>query len=165
MVATLTYLYTTQAKVEDLVSLLAANLRLDDLTDPVKKASMWTDILHWVTDLINQHCEGRYEYADLATSNWVERRARVLAAHELCLRRYNQSPYMTQYNLIMEELESILDGTKPVPGLPLRSDMTPSMSNIRLDERFIVSRQRVQPTTSAGGTDGHQFLDDFPIVE
>lgn len=165
MPATLQYLYTTRDKVISLTSILAASLRLDDLTDPTEIDNMWNDILHWVTDLINQHCEGRYEYADLYTSNWVERRARVLAAHELCLRRFNQSPYMQQFNLIMGELEDILNGAKPIPGLPLRSDMTPSMTNLRLDERFVVARQRVQPSISAGGTDGHQHLDDFPIVE
>ena len=149
--------YTTQARVERLLSEHGVMLRLDDL-DADLVADAMQDSIDDAQSAIDLYLTQFYEDTDLATSTTVTRWATWLAAHFLSQRRGNPSLYLHRYEEIMDQLEGVMDGRLLIPGIPTRDDFTPAVSNFVIDERFHLQKMRVQPSLSSGGTSSRQML-------
>ena len=147
--------YTSQDEIDRLFSTVGVSLRTDDL-ESIDLTAYWTELTEEVTETINQYAEMYYAPADLVTSRWVRSRATWLGAHYLSMRRGNPALFLARYEDIITDLENVALGNVIIPSLPTRADMTPTMSNLIVDERFVVKKLRVHPVISAGGNDSRQ---------
>ena len=159
-VETLAYRYTSQDEVERLFSTIGVSLRVADLGG-TNRTTYWTEVTEEATDIVNQYVLLYYDADDLANSRWVRYHATWIALVLLCRRRGNQVPQgiMDRYNEIIADLEMVRDGKMQIPRVPTTFNNLPSMSNMRVDDRFYTRKLRVNPNISVGGTDGTQDLD------
>lgn len=101
----------------------------------------------------------RYSETGLASSSLINRWATTLATYFLCLRRGNPiiDSLKSEFDRIMEVLEKVATGATGgiLPGVPLRGDLRPSMSNLQVDRRYRHSTIRV---TRANSTDAPTVL-------
>lgn len=153
--------YVTLDEVQLRFSEAGITLRLDDLP-PEKLDDAFEQVAGDVEDVIDQYCQHFYLDDDLKNSPWVRRRASWLFCYFLSMRRGNAAIFQNRYNEIIDELERVAAGRLLIPGLPYRADMTPALSNLVVDERFYISKIRVQPSISTGGTSGRQALS--PVI-
>lgn len=153
--------YVTLRDVQHRFSEAGITLRLDDVPAD-RLAEVFEQVAGDVEDLIDQYCQHFYLDEDLVNSPWVRRRASWLFCYFLSMRRGNAAIFQARYNEIVDELERVGNGTLLIPGLPRRADMTPALSNVVVDERFYISKVRVQPSISTGGTSGRQALS--PVI-
>jgi hypothetical protein len=164
--------YTSQAEIERMWSLRAAALHVSDYdseeTAPVGdiafRAAVWDDILCAATDEVNFYLLKFHEASDLYSSRWVRTRATWIGCYLLSLRRGDPGYFKTLYDQAIAQLERINE-SNTVPRLTLNQNFTPALSNIRIDDRFRVAKERVEPTISTGGTSGRQDLDPDLVIE
>ena len=118
--------------------------------DGVADTGVLDDCINQATEEIDLYVATRYERSDLADSNLVNRWATLFAAYFLTTRRGNPTPnsWEIEFQRIIELLQDVNDGKKKIPGIPLRADMRPSMSNLTIDRRYRRSTVRVTPTNS-----------------
>ena len=161
-VETLLYTYTSEAEIKRLASHAGVNLRVSDLTGS-DVTSYWEELVADATDIINQYALGMYEAEDMADNRWVRNRATWIALAQLCRRRMNPVPdaVLSRYDEIIEELGAVLAGRIQIPRLGTRSDMLPSLSNLKVDDRYLSRKIRVNPNISTGTTSSDQALDFF----
>ena len=164
----LTYVYTTRDEIERLMSGVGVRLRVDDLIDSTDPDYDASDIGYYFQELtedatltIDQYAEGHYDPEDLVNSRWGRIRATWSGADLLSQRRGNPALFYSRYEEIIGELQQVTFGNLVIPGLPTRADLTPAMSNLRVDERFMVRKLRVMDSISTGGTSARQ---DFVYI-
>lgn len=164
-VPALSYYYTSQREIESILSVEGAMLRTDDDGDNVPERggqlgeTVWQDILDEASGEIDFYLSLYYASQDLAQCRLIRRWASYLGAHIASIRRGNPGLYVDKRDEIIANLEKVARGIRQLPNVPTRADLTPAMSNIRVDDRFLVTKQRVQPQISTGGVSGRQHLD------
>ena len=157
---TLTYTYTSDDEIARLASQEGVNLRISDLT-ATNLSSYWEELIADATDIINQYCLGKYEDEDLADNRWVRIRASWIGLVQLCRRKMNPVPdaILQRYEEIIAELKAVLAGQLLIPRLATRSEMNPSMSNLRVDDSYRSRKLRVNPNISVGAAGSNQDVD------
>ncbi len=169
---TVTSLYTSQAEIERYWSKRAAALHVNDFDDDEVpdfdneqfQTDVWEEIVTGATDEANFYLLRFHQAADLANNRWVRTRATWIGCYLLSLRRGDPGYYTTLYERAIGDFQRV-DETHPVPRLGLKTEFTPAMSNIRIDDRFRVAKERVEPMISTGGTSGRQHLDPDVALE
>lgn len=108
------------------------------------------DAINEATETIDLYCRQRYDQAGLAASEIVSRWAVVLACYFLSINRGNPAPEAieAEYQRIIANLEKIAAGLMSLPGVPMRSDSRPSMSNLRVERHHGQSKIRVKRNSS-----------------
>jgi phage gp36-like protein len=129
-----------------------------------------TEYPNTIDDAINQarqEIEGlaaqQYSQAGLQSCPLINRWCVTLAAYYASTTRGNPAPnsIALEYERIMARLQAIADNEYQLPGIPKRSDSRPTMSNLRVDRRYIQSKVRVQQETSTNSPSTlTQNLDD-----
>ena len=165
------YYYTSQGEIERLFSQQGAASNVDDYmsdetppsSDVVFQAAVWDDVCCAATDEANLYLINFHEPADLYGSRWVRTRTTWIACYYLSMRRGNPGYFKTLYEHAIDDFGKINE-SRPVPRLALNSSFTPALSNIRIDDRFLVAKERVEPTISTGGTSSRQHLDPSPYI-
>lgn len=159
-IETLAYVYTSQDEIERLISETGVQSRTRDLAGS-DNPNYWIELIAEATDTINQWVGDYYDEADMADSRWVRARASWIALTLLCRRRGNPVPasILDRYEEIMEDLRLVRYGLVQIPRLPTRAGLLPTMSNIRIDDRFYSRKIRVNPSISVGPGGGQQDLD------
>lgn len=165
MVETIQYLLTSQVEIERIWSEEAALDRADDDNDGQAETDVWSDIITEATDECGFYLEMWYDPADYVNNAWCRRAASVCGAFFLSQRRGMEAQYVSRYERIIAKLEAIAAGRLQIPRLPQRADLTPSMSNYSVSNQYAVSKIRVQPSISTGGTSSRQNLDQSLIWE
>lgn len=150
-IETLTYLYTTNAEIERLYSVLGVQDRADDDYDGSAEDDVMDDLCAWATDTVNLYVSERYDPQYLANNLWVRQAATVIAAWMLSQRRANPAQFTDWYDKIIELLEKIAAGTLDIPRMPARADSLPAMSNYVIQDWSRVAKIRVEDTISTGG--------------
>jgi hypothetical protein len=153
----LTYTYTTREEIQRLYGSSGQQAIIQDLSGS-NISSWYTELIADASDIINQYCLVYYHAEDLGNSRWVHTRATWIAAYLLSQRRGNPALWGGRYAEILEELRMVLAGLIQIPGLPTRSDFTPAMSNLVIDDHFQISKIRVQPFISTGGVGSNQQI-------
>lgn len=157
MPTALSYLYTTKAECLRRYGDVGLKSIVQDLgaSDTVE---FWTELTSEATDVINTYCLVFYNAADLYNSRWVRSRATWIGCYLLSQRRGNPAQFIPRYQEIMEELLMVMEGRLMIPGLATSNDFAPAMSNLQVDDRFAVSKIRVEQIISTGGTSSRQNL-------
>lgn len=142
--------YCDQPDVERLFSSYGVTAFADHDGDGNPDAGVVNDCINQATEEINLYCQQWYTPAVLETSTLINRWCTVYATVFLCERRGNPVPdsLAAEFARIAAKLEQILAGTLKLPGLAMRDDMRPSMSNLTVDRRYNRSRIRVTPQNS-----------------
>lgn len=142
--------YCSQAEVERFFSAQGVTAFSDHDGDGNNDAEVVNDCINQATEELNLYCQQWYTPAVLDTSTLINRWCVVLATKFLCERRGNPVPDSVQqeFERIAAKLEQILAGTLKIPGLAMRDDMRPSMSNLTVDRRYNRSQIRVTPQNS-----------------
>ena len=119
------YIYTTLARIQNILSVTGVNLRLDDyppdeVGDAINEACNEVDTWTWE----------RYSQTQLLTSDTVAVWAATLAAWLLSCRRGNPPPASIDFrrNQVMEKLEKVHAGRLSIPRLALRKSYAPTLS-------------------------------------
>lgn len=117
----------------------------DHDADGVDDEGVADDCINQATEEIRGYAWMWYSDTQLATSTLVNRWATTLAVFFLCQRRGNPVPDSLQAEAlrIFELLQKVAEGNYRIPGLALRGDLRPSMSNVTIDRRYPVSTVRV----------------------
>lgn len=151
--------YTCPTCMERLFSSTGIALRLDDGLDEPAQDQILDDCILDATDLINQYCLPIYPESELAKSRWVSRRACYLACHFLSQRRGNPAQYQSRHDEIVAELAKVQRTDLHIPRLKVRSEITPSMSNLIVDDRYFQQNIRVSQTSMVGDSYDKQHRD------
>ncbi|HMO86302.1 MAG TPA: hypothetical protein PKC18_15420 [Lacipirellulaceae bacterium] len=147
-------LLCTQADVERHLSVYGVRLRLDDdgdgHVDSAELAAM-TDARTEASETCYFYLGQKYSEEMLATSNWVNRKAMILACYRICTRRANPCPDSLAEDAakVEEELKSVADGPRLIPGLPLRRILAPTWSFTKADPRYQFRVIRVEKNNSS----------------
>jgi hypothetical protein len=164
MVETLPYTYTTEEEITRVFSSTGVTLRIDDL-DPLVLTDFWTEICSEATDIANTYLEVFYEPEDLNTSFWVRSRCKWIGAYLLSLRRGNPALFLQRYEEVLEDFQRVFQGELIIPRLPVREDFVPSMSNLVVDDRFLVQKLRIHPDISTGNLSSKQHISYYPAID
>ena len=157
MTTELTYTYTTKEEIARLYGSNGQQSIIQDLAAS-NLSSWWTELISDASDIVNQYCLVYYQASDLSNSRWVRTRTTWIAAYLLSQRRGNPALWGLRYEQIIDELLMVMHGEIQIPGLPTRADFTPAMSNLVVDDHFQISKIRVQPFISTGGTHANQQI-------
>lgn len=156
---TLAHTYTSRAELGRVLSINGLEAWLDDDGDGSDESDIVSDVINETTDYINLYCEGWYETSDMADNLWVRSQAKYIGCYFLSQRKGNPALYTAQFDRITKLLEKIHSGTLQIPRLSTKMDLTPALSNVRVDDRFRIAKTRVQPSISTGGSDSSQHVD------
>ena len=161
---TLTEVYTSQDEIERLMSREGVFLQTDDLTGS-DLTDYFTEVIADGTDYINQYAGFRYLEADMKNNRWVRSRATWLGAYYLFQRRGQAPPAVLQNRFIeiTDELEKVHAEKILIPRLKTSEDLSPAMSNLKVDHSFQVNKVRVKPTISTGTPSGRQHVARDPF--
>lgn len=109
------------------------------------------DCINQATEEIRGFAWRWYSDATLATSTLVNRWATNLAVYFLCTVRGLSPPeaVAAEFERIMALLEKVAAGHYRIPGLALRGDLRPTMSNVQIDRRYPYSTVRVTRANSS----------------
>lgn len=165
-------LYSTRDEVVSIFSEIAIDTRIDDNHDETISATeetYLTDLIEESTDIINSYLLPFYTPENLANSRWIRRRCSYMVCHLISSRRGNPAQFQERYDSILEELVRIakgpgINGNPHVPRIPVRQDNRPSVSNIRIDDRYRRSKIRVDTITSTGSGKPDQDPDYYPSI-
>lgn len=122
----------------------------DHDADGMADTDIVEDCINQATEEIDLYARQRYTQAVLSTSTLINRWCMVMATRFLCHRRGNSPPASVEveWERISQHLEDISQGKKQLPGMALRDDLRPTMSNLKIDRRFRHSKIRVRPNSS-----------------
>ncbi len=144
-------LYCNEADLDRMLSSYTVDAMTDDeTTGPAIEADI-NDCLVMAAETVNMYAIWKYTPEMMATSNWVNRAATILAAYELRQRRNNECPeqLLERAEKIEDQLQQVLDGKMPIPGLPRRYRKQVVFSNIRVDMTYNFRCIRVEKNTSS----------------
>lgn len=146
----LTYVYTTSARlIRYLGSRGVEDWSSHDDTG-IEDDTVVSDSIYQATAEINLYLLGLYNDSDLYKNSFVVDMATRLAACRLCSNRGNDLPQSLadECEKIIERLEKINAQHLTIPGVPLRADMRPTLSNRVIDRRYAQRSVRVERSTS-----------------
>jgi phage gp36-like protein len=160
--------YCDEADMRRLFSVYGVTAFADHDQDGEPDAEVVNDCINQATEEVGLYAQQWYTPAQLDTSTLVNRWATTLACYFLCQRRGNGPPQSLadEFARIMARLEQIAAGTLKLPGIAMRDDMRPSMSNLRVDRRYPNSRIRVTPTNSTDAPTrlSQDVVSEVPLV-
>ena len=157
-VETLPYALSSLGEMRRLFGRDAIDLRASDIIPPVgplNTAELLNvqDAIDEASDECFMRIQGWYDINSERTSNnlWLRRRGTTGACFYLSERRGNPANFQARWDRAVEELDKVLSGELWIPRLPLKADLAPGMSNVSIDDRFVIRKVRVEEQISTGG--------------
>jgi len=157
MPESLAYTYTTQAEMEKVVGKATFMNLVDPDGDRYEDTTIVDGLCYDATDEMNFFCAHRYDPEDMANNAWVRRTASWLGCYFATALGGNPEHFQAQAERVLQRLQLIHDGSHQIPRLALRADLTPSMSNLRIEPWHSDSPVRVTATDIVGGSYSEQF--------
>lgn len=153
MPAALATLFCSEEDLRYVLSEVGVDLRVIDNAGfeaaSAVEAGYITRALTQGTTKVKRYCN-QYDPADLATTWSVNEWASIIAARWLCSRRGNPVPSSLEkmYDETMEELELVKGGTLLIEDIGYRSPAWPTLTNVRVDQRYRLRKVRVESPLS-----------------
>lgn len=124
----------------------------DHDADGIPEAGVIDDGINQATEEIRLYAGRRYSDSGLATSTLIERWCVSLAGYFISQSRANAAPagLKADFERIMAHLVAIAKGLEQIPGIALRADMRPTMSNLQVDRAYRYSKIRKSVQNSSG---------------
>ena len=136
-------------QLERYMSNLAADLYSTHTTGSAPDPEVKYDAINFATEEMSMFLRQRYDVASLAACSLVQSWCVRVAAYYLSTVRGDDPPevWKKEYDRLMDPdkglLAMVAAGKIQLPGVALRSDVRPSMSNLRIDRRYTFSKVRV----------------------
>lgn len=148
--ALLAITYCTAAEIERRHGTESVLAWSDHDGDGLADSEVLDDAINQATQEIDLYARQRYAPEGLADSPLVNRWAVIIAAYMMSITRSNPPPdsLAIEFERVMARLAEVKEGSLALPGVPMRSDMRPSMSNLRIDRRYPKAKIRVQKEIS-----------------
>ncbi len=165
-VETLPYALTSLAEMRRLYGRDAVQMRASDIPSPT--GPLTSDEVAAIQDCIDEasdECFARigmwHDISDEATSNnlWLRRRATSIACYLLSMRRANPGQFTEKYERALADMDRVQRGELVIPRLPFKADLAPGMSNVSIDDRYVVRKVRVAEQISTGGSQPNRDSD------
>lgn len=147
---------TSRGEIARLYSTIGVDLRLEDSPKTAGKSDIINEIVAWASDTVASYTLHRYDTEDLVSSPWVRRRATILGAYYLSMRRANAPQFVSEAKRVLEDLALVRTGEIIIPGVPVRSVDTASLSSYRIDDRYFQQKQRVWRSQSTNPYPGQR---------
>lgn len=151
----------SSSDVQKILSSVGLSLRIDD------DATATTWAIEEASVDVYGFAALQYEEADLVASNWITRIAARLAAWYVCIRRGNPVPKSIDRikESAWEQLEQVETGKKKIPDAPMRKELAPVLSNLRVKMRPF-PRTQVEVNRSTGTAEGYvRFVDQTDTLD
>lgn len=102
---------------------------------------------------IQMHVAPRYDDAGLRGNPWIKHTAAFLSACVLSIRLGRPLPeaWVSERDRIYDQLKDIQQGRAVVPNAPMSFLDTPTMTNLRVDNRYHTAKVRAEEVISVGG--------------
>lgn len=163
------YLYCTREDIDDIMSVEAVDLHLDDNqdgtvsdppTDPDESARA-TRACQYATARIDLYCRTHYEPECLAESYIVREWAAILAAAWIAVRRGNPGAesLMKLRKEVLDELKLVQAGTLQIGDIGASQSGLPFYDNVTKRESYRVRKLRVQRPISDPTPGGPKNVD------
>ena len=116
-------------------------------------ADVVEDAINAATAEISSFGSMWYTPANMATSRMIMRWCVIISAYNLCITRGNSVPesLYTEFLRITEPPKGLLlklqSGQLQLPGIPMRAENSPSMSNMAVERWHPIRKLRVQPNS------------------
>lgn len=143
---------TSAAELERLYSQVGVELRTLDGNE----TTIIDEIVEWASETIASFTLHHYDTDNLETSPWARRRATVLAAYYLSQRKGNPAQFVAEAKRVMEELELVRTNKIIIPNVPVRAADVPAISSFRVDDRYLINKQRIVKSQSTKPRAGQQ---------
>lgn len=147
--------FTSTTEIDCMFGASAVELRTDDGSE----STIVAEIINQASETVQSYTDRYYDAADLTGSNWVRRRATILAAYYLSSRRGNPTQYTAMVEQITRELEGVAEGKILIPGVAARSVDVPTVSNQTVDDRYRYSKLRTLHGTSTTRYPGQDYYE------
>lgn len=120
--------YSTRQKLENRLSQVGVDLRIDD------DISTATECLNEATIEVQGYCLRSYSDAQLLQSNWVKLKTTDIATYFLCTRRANDVPgsVKDRYDKAIADLEKVMMAAMTIPDAAQRGTNAPTLTNQRV---------------------------------
>jgi phage gp36-like protein len=147
--------YCTEADMNRYMSAQGIIDAADHDDDNTADTGVVDDTINQATEEIDLFARQRYTQTNLSSSTLINRWATVMACRLLFMRRGNPPPESLEleYHRIADPETGLLvklsKGLLQLPGVALRDDMRPTMSNLRVDRRYRDSTIRVTSNNSS----------------
>lgn len=153
---------TSQAQMERIYSDTAVDVRSDDVAAGDTTTDLFNEIINFASTTIFSYTLSHYLSADLVNVRWVSMRAAYLACYYLSRRRADAPQFVDEVRRIIEELELVRDGKLMIPDdngfpVPQNAATIPAISSFRIDDRYLVNKQRVVKSQSTEPYAGQPF--------
>lgn len=162
--------FTSEEEIVRVYSRIGVELRRDDMADENFNLVL-EDIIDAATATIASYTLKWYNSADLVNSEWVRRRATIIAAYYLSMRRANGTQFNAEYQRIMEELALFLKPNPPmIPAddgfpVPVRTSSIPTATAYIVDDRVRHRKLRVNPNYNTKPHSGQNLYPQFPASD
>lgn len=150
---------TSKAEIERVFSTIGVDLRVLDAGDTPSEDAMIDEIINWASETIESYTLKHYDSADLTGSKWTRRRATILACYYLSQRRGNPPQFVAEAKRVMDDLTAVNENKIIIPDAMAAVADVPACSSYRVDDRFVVNKQRVVPSQSTKPYPGQQSYD------
>lgn len=150
-------LLTSREEIERLYSQIGVDIRTPLAEDP--DFLLLEEIMCHATETIASYTLSHYETADLVGSAYIRRRATILAAFYLSERKGNPPQFVAAAKRVMEDLELIRTNKIIIPDARVRAADVPTVHSHRVDDRYLVNKQRVVASQSTKPYPGQQKYD------
>lgn len=158
---------TSEAEVRRRWSSLGLDDFADDPNSGTADQATIDDCMNYGSADCLFYLQGRYTVERLQQCRLVRGWATNLAVWYACTLGGNDPPKVVQKlrENIEEKMEDVKTGRFQLPGVPIRSYMTPTVSNIRIDRRYPHAKSRViqRISTQVPQTLTHDNVED-PIT-
>lgn len=146
---------TSREEIERLYSQTGVNLREDDQSND----DIINEIVAWASETVESYTLSHYNTTDLVSSPYTRRRATILGAYYLSMRRANAPQFVAEAKRVLEDLEAIQKNQLLIPDAVVRAADVPCISSYRIDDRYIINKQRVVGSQSTNPYEGQQKYD------
>lgn len=164
------YDFTSVAEINKLYSSVGMELRLDDL-DTSDASDFMDDIVESATQTVASFTLRFYASDAIYLTQWVRRRATIIGAYYLSMRRANGTQFNAEYQRIMEELQLFLKYPHPmIPAnngypAPVRTSNVPTASAYIVDDRNRRRKLRVNKDYTTKSYPGQYGYWQMPSAE
>lgn len=164
----LSTVYCSESEVQRFLSSGAVTDFADHDADGTADEHVVDDCINQATEEIDLFARQRYTQTILKTSTLVNRWCVVMASRFLCQRRGNIVPETIEREWeriadpVTGHLAAIAAGRRQLPGMALREDLRPTMSNLTVDRRRQRSTIRV---TNVNSSDPPTKLTQDTVIE
>jgi phage gp36-like protein len=144
--------FTNETLITRLYSVTGITNMFEDVS-PTEKTNILNQIISDAEETIISRIGQFYDPSDLASSTWIQSRCTWIAAYYVSQRAGQEHYFQSKFDSALTELDAMATGELPLRGdIPLKGNITPSMTNLRISDYYAVQKIRAIESISVGGS-------------